>query len=101
MPASAGSRPAFPMPLVLVRADWSKAKLLYGLHTAAQFHQYAACWLGSTHIAAAAAGGTVFVFRLSDAKVAPHNPMQLSQSGKPELSSEVYGFTRFFPHPEM
>lgn len=50
-------------------ADWSKAKLLYGLHTAAQFHHYAACWLGNGHIAAAAAGGNVFLFRLSDGKV--------------------------------
>lgn len=58
-----------PRIMVLRIRDWSKAKLLYGLHTAAQFHHYAACWLGCGHIAAAAAGGHVFVFRLSDGKV--------------------------------
>ena len=89
------------MPLVLVRADWSKSKLLYGLHTAAQFHHYAACWLGSTHIAAAAAGGTVFVFRLSDAKVTPQTPMQLSQTGYPKLSSEVCHNTHSSPHARV
>lgn len=58
-------------------ADWSKAKLLYGLHTAANFHQYSACWLGTSHVAAAAEGGTVFIFRLSDGKVS--RPPSLSR----------------------
>jgi len=58
-----------PRIMVLRVRDWSKAKLLYGLHTAANFHQYSACWLGTSHVAAAAEGGTVFIFRLSDGKV--------------------------------
>lgn len=53
----------------LVPADWTKAKILYGLQTATQFHQHIAVWWGSAHVVAAAAGGAAFIFSTASGKV--------------------------------
>lgn len=52
-----------------LRADFSKARILYGLQTASQFHQHVAVWYGSSTVIAAAEGGAAFVFSIASGKV--------------------------------
>lgn len=80
-----------PRLMVFRTRDWTKAKILYGLQTAMQFHQHIAVWWGSAHIVAAAASGAAFIFSTASGKVVTKLAAHPGSNVRTMASDEAHG----------